>query len=564
MKLSSAFIALAACVVGANAQACSSYVVRKELRSLTATEWSRTVRVVNLLQQSGWFAWYAYLHTANFEIIHGCEIFFPFHRRFLRDFESVGQQYDPQFFLPYWDEMRDYANPAASTILSANYIGTNGKGSDSCVQDGNVANWKMTYPNSHCLRRQYNNGSTISAWYSPEYMQSILSRSTAMSQLRPAIEYSIHGSVHLALGGDMVMDWSPNDFAFWLHHANIDRLWFVWQMQNPAQNFWNVAGVDANGKSLNLLSTIPYYGDQILSTMQPGYMNMCFYYDNSQTIARKRSLPNKRDEMKCIPRPAAAIPPLNDGVFDDVDALPIPSDTYIKDTIVASLPSDVLNKWFPTYTNGSGASQNSTTDYSNVPPAPINDADYSSSSVSDESSSQSASGASSEESDYSDVDDSIDSESSDFPIDGDYSAIVVPTDNGSGILNENQSTEGEYSQSYQMFDADENPDAYGIDGSGPKYPMPNPFPLTAQWVKMHHLSPDVIREHYSQATEFVTDLNSAGYQSPFAKGATDNTDGSASSDASSSADNASSSDDASVEDVAAPADAAANTDTVTA
>ncbi|KAJ2380587.1 hypothetical protein GGI05_006260, partial [Coemansia sp. RSA 2603] len=518
MKLSSAFVALAACVVGANAQACSSYVVRKEIRSLTPTEWSRTARVVNLLQQSGWFAWYAYLHTANFEIIHGCEVFFPFHRRFLRDFEKVGQQYDPQFFLPYWDEMRDYANPAASTVLSPNYIGTNGKGNDHCVQDGNVANWKMTYPNSHCLRRQYNNGSKINSWYSPEYVQSMLSRSANMAQLRPAIEYSIHGSVHLALGGDMIMDWSPNDFAFWLHHANMDRLWFVWQMQNPAQNFWNIAGVDAKGNPLNLRSTLPYFNDQIVSTMQLGYVDMCFFYDNGSTVTnRKRSLPNKRDEKKCIPRPAAVIPPLNNGVFDNVNDLPIPSDTYVKDTIVASLPSDILNKWFPTYTNLPATGQNGT-DYSNVPPAPLDDADYSSSSVSAESSSVYASGSSSEDSEYSDVDDSIDSESSDFPINGDYSAIAVPTDDGSGILNENESTEGDYSQSYQMFDVDENPDAYGIDGSGPKYPMPNPFPMSAQWVKMHHLSPDVVREHYSQATEFVTDMNSAGYQSPFAKG----------------------------------------------
>ncbi|KAJ2837648.1 hypothetical protein J3B02_006412, partial [Coemansia erecta] len=283
MKITTAFVTLAALVsIGANAQQCPSNVVRKEIRSLSSTEWSRVTRVVKLMQDSGWFTWFAYMHTSNFNIIHGCEIFLPWHRRFLRDFETVGQMYDSGFFMPYWDTLRDYANPAGSAVLSSKYIGTNGK-SNKCVTDGNQANWSMGYPSSHCLQRQYNNGQTISTWHSPEYIQSLMSRSTKMSQLRPAFEYSIHGAVHLALGGDMVMDWSPNDFAFWLHHANIDRMWFVWQMQNPGQNFWSIEGVDAKGKALTYGTPVPYYNDNILSLMQPGYNKMCFFYENGST-----------------------------------------------------------------------------------------------------------------------------------------------------------------------------------------------------------------------------------------------------------------------------------------
>ncbi|KAI9499971.1 hypothetical protein BX070DRAFT_182122, partial [Coemansia spiralis] len=198
---------------------------RKELRSLSSAEWSRISAVLTQMQNYGWFQWYSYLHTNYFNVIHNCEMFFPFHRRFIRDFETTGQRFDPTFVLPYWDEVRDYANPAASAVLSAAYTGTNGQGSNSCVQNGLQRGWNMAYPNTHCLKRQYNNGNTINPMYSPEYIQSLLSRSTTMSQLRPAIEYSQHGIIHLSLGGDMVQTYSPNDFAFWLHHANIDRLW---------------------------------------------------------------------------------------------------------------------------------------------------------------------------------------------------------------------------------------------------------------------------------------------------------------------------------------------------
>jgi len=38
----------------------------------------------------------------------------------------------------------------------------------------------------------------------------------------------IHGSVHIWCGGTMSIFDSPADPVFWLHHANLDRLWWVW------------------------------------------------------------------------------------------------------------------------------------------------------------------------------------------------------------------------------------------------------------------------------------------------------------------------------------------------
>ncbi|HEX8302500.1 tyrosinase family protein [Sphingomonas sp.] len=55
-----------------------------------------------------------------------------------------------------------------------------------------------------------------------------------------------HNNVHNLIGGRMATMQSPQDLIFWLHHANIDRLWTAWaaagrgrQMPAPGQPYWN-------------------------------------------------------------------------------------------------------------------------------------------------------------------------------------------------------------------------------------------------------------------------------------------------------------------------------------
>lgn len=44
----------------------------------------------------------------------------------------------------------------------------------------------------------------------------------------------LHDRVHNAIGGNMSTAASPSDPLFFLHHANIDRLWAQWQAAHPA------------------------------------------------------------------------------------------------------------------------------------------------------------------------------------------------------------------------------------------------------------------------------------------------------------------------------------------
>jgi tyrosinase len=48
---------------------------------------------------------------------------------------------------------------------------------------------------------------------------------------------AIHGAVHVWVGGNMgYIPTAPSDPIFWMHHANVDRLWWQWQQAHPGLN----------------------------------------------------------------------------------------------------------------------------------------------------------------------------------------------------------------------------------------------------------------------------------------------------------------------------------------
>jgi len=63
----------------------------------------------------------------------------------------------------------------------------------------------------------------------------------------------IHGGPHYALGGDPGRDvfTSPGDPAFYLHHAMIDRVWWIWQMLNPRERVYGDSAISGTNTFLN-------------------------------------------------------------------------------------------------------------------------------------------------------------------------------------------------------------------------------------------------------------------------------------------------------------------------
>ncbi|KAJ2060854.1 hypothetical protein GGI17_003472 [Coemansia sp. S146] len=298
---------------------CTSIAERKEILDLAPEEWSILQSTVALLRRDGWFQWYSYIHDTSFNSIHGTSHFFPFHRRFIRDFEMVGQRYNPRFAVPYWNEFKDYRNPALSPILSTAYLGGNGRGTDGCVSDGLQAGWTMTYPNNHCLARTFNGGAQIQAWYTSEYTSSVMQRDTTMAKFRQDIEYTVHGAAHIGLGGDMSTRTSTNDMAFLVHHAFIDHIWTSWQGQGHQMT---MDGPGAPSEpDVTLASLIPYYREPVESVMTLGWGLMCYGYA-APVRSGPRSTTRRRRGLTMA---------LGDVATD----------------LARTLPVHLLQKWFP-------------------------------------------------------------------------------------------------------------------------------------------------------------------------------------------------------------------------
>jgi tyrosinase len=67
-------------------------------------------------------------------------------------------------------------------------------------------------------------------------------------------DIGIHGGGHYSLGGDPGNDvyTSPGDPAFYLHHSMIDRVWWIWQMQNPKERVNGKNAVQGTNTFLNM------------------------------------------------------------------------------------------------------------------------------------------------------------------------------------------------------------------------------------------------------------------------------------------------------------------------
>ena len=53
----------------------------------------------------------------------------------------------------------------------------------------------------------------------------------------------MHNGVHGWVGGDMTAMTSPNDPIFFMHHAQIDRIWAIWQRTHPGVANYNDANI---------------------------------------------------------------------------------------------------------------------------------------------------------------------------------------------------------------------------------------------------------------------------------------------------------------------------------
>ncbi|KAL9575822.1 hypothetical protein ACKAV7_000064 [Fusarium commune] len=63
------------------------------------------------------------------------------------------------------------------------------------------------------------------------------------SKLRPSYYGISARAIHSAIGGDMNPATSPNNPIFFLHHTQVDRLWWQWQQANIKTRLRDYSGL---------------------------------------------------------------------------------------------------------------------------------------------------------------------------------------------------------------------------------------------------------------------------------------------------------------------------------
>ena len=155
---------------------------------------------------------------------HGTQRFLPWHRIYLIILEHELQAIHPDVTIPYWDWTKQTEQAFPSWLAGV---------TPTVPMPPPLAPITVTRaPGSQSWL------STIAS--NVPGIEGIGDFPTFTSSLE-----GVHGGVHVWVGGTMsAIPTAPADPIFWMHHANIDRLWWEWHENHKDQNP-NLTGLDA-------------------------------------------------------------------------------------------------------------------------------------------------------------------------------------------------------------------------------------------------------------------------------------------------------------------------------
>ncbi|PSB45444.1 tyrosinase [Cyanosarcina cf. burmensis CCALA 770] len=272
---------------------------RKNVRNLTSTEKQNFIDAIKAVKADGIYDVYVNWHIAAMSYptpsnttpsyrnaAHRGPAFLPWHRYYLHRLELQLQAKIPDVTIPYWDWTQDTAAPASSPIWTADFMGGNGDPNDrNLVKTGSfaVGQWTIVDNNGNPaggLRRRFGQQATTvpnqtqvnTALSETPYDRTDWNTSSNPSHRNRLEGFlsgggQLHNQVHRWVGGDMLTNPSPNDPVFFLHHANVDRLWAIWQANNPSQGYLPASG-GPTGHNLND-SMYPWNGQATSLTATP-------------------------------------------------------------------------------------------------------------------------------------------------------------------------------------------------------------------------------------------------------------------------------------------------------
>lgn len=199
--------------------------IRKSALALTALERARYITVITKLNSGPAPTQYATFVAHHRDMGHnmhggmgpvGKQRFLSWHRDFLLKLEQQMQIIDPAAFIPYWRWSRNRAVPPwlAATLPTVMVPAAGG----------------MPAINVNVNRSPHSPSGLPTAAQIASFDANPALTYTQFTTLLESYHNTVHGWVGGTMNDIMV---SPADPLFWMHHAEIDRIWSVWQA-NPA------------------------------------------------------------------------------------------------------------------------------------------------------------------------------------------------------------------------------------------------------------------------------------------------------------------------------------------
>lgn len=208
--------------------------VRKDAERLEPAERDRFLEAFGVLNDRGLgkFADFRATHVdAAYRQAHGGPQFLPWHRAYLLDLERELQAVDPSVSLHYWR----WDAPAPS-LFHEDFIGIPGAGGVVHFTPGHPLETWITDGRPGIRRRPHFDTRAEGASFpfrgnrfAPHGQAETLDLGAAYPQFA-GMENNPHGWAHVSFEGDIsVIDTAARDPLFFMLHANVDRLWALWQ-----------------------------------------------------------------------------------------------------------------------------------------------------------------------------------------------------------------------------------------------------------------------------------------------------------------------------------------------
>ncbi|KEY73042.1 hypothetical protein S7711_06116 [Stachybotrys chartarum IBT 7711] len=208
------------------------------------------------------------LHYRLTNFVHLSASFLLFHRYYIWTYEeALRTECNFNGHFPYWNWGEDAHDVESSPLFdgSPTSLGSNGrfvrgggtaglpKGSGGgCLIEGPFSDRNVTLGpfsqrnplnyNPRCIKRDLNTA-VASRWASFRNTTEVIINSPTVEMFQALVQgdsrypearnlgVAVHGGGHFAIGGDPGGDFhfSPLEPAFYLHHGQVDRLYFIWQ-----------------------------------------------------------------------------------------------------------------------------------------------------------------------------------------------------------------------------------------------------------------------------------------------------------------------------------------------